>query len=196
MFQSTITQIYPSAPSLFKKTFRIQCFMAPPRFGRAGLGGRAHLPTPQKKFLGGRAPPPQKDGALTSCGGGKRAIFAPKSGQKWPNFPARAKGAHGIPQRAYNSLQIGSNLRKNGSKTQKLLQKWPWWRKSVHIASKNAKKRPQSTFKTALRAPKTRAKNFPQNLAPPPEFLSGGGRAPLAGETPTWNTEIYINPCS
>ena len=157
--------------------YLLQCsvFHGPPDLGGGLGGGRAHLaPPPPEKILGGdrRAPPP-KGQCFDFLRGAKRAIFAPKSGQKWPNFPARAKGAREIPQRAYKSLQIGSNLRKNGSKTQKLLQKCPWWRKSVHIASKTLKTTPKYV-KTALRAPKARAKNFSQNLAPPPEFLSGG----------------------
>ena len=139
-----------------------------------GAGGRAHL-APSRKNSWGASPPP-KGRCFDFLRGAKRATFAPKSGQKWPNFPARAKGARGIPQGAYNSLQIGSNLRKNGSKTQKLLQKCPWWRKSVHIASKTLKTTPKYV-KTALRAPKARAKNFTQNL-PPPEFLSVGARPP------------------
>ena len=136
-------------------------FHGPPRFG----GGASSLG------------PPPKGRCFDFLRGAKRAIFAPKSGQKWPNFPARAKGARGIPQRAYNGLQIGSNLHKNGSKTQKLLQKCPWWRKSVHIASKTLKTT-LKYVKTALRAPKARAKNFSQNLAPSRIFIWGGGRAP------------------
>ena len=77
-----------------------------------GAGRRAHLPPPPEKILGGARPLPQKknDARLTSCGGPERAIFPPKSEQKWPNFSARAKGARGIPQSAYNRLQIGSNF--------------------------------------------------------------------------------------
>ena len=147
----------------------------PPRFGGAGEGGELTWPPPPEKILGGRAPP--KGRCFDFLRGAKRAIFAPKSGQKWPNFPARAKGARGIPQRAYNSLQIGSNLRKNGSKTQKLLQKCPWWRKSVHIASKTLKTTPKYV-KTALRAPKARAKNFPKTCPPPRIFIWGRARPP------------------
>ena len=159
----------------------VQCFMPPP----PDLGGElTWLPPPSEKILGGRAPP--KGRCLDFLRGAKQAIFAPKSGQKWPNFPARAKGARGIPQRAYNSLQIGSNLRKNGSKTQKLLQKCPWWRKSVHIASKTLKTTPKYV-KTALRAPKARAKNFSQNFAPQNFYLGGG--AP-----PRWR-DPYMKHC-
>ena len=173
----------------------VQCFMPPTPDLGGGLGGRAHLP-PRKNSWGREPPPPPKRTVLWLPAGGQTGNFAPKSGQKWPDFPARAKGARGIPQRAYNSLQIGSNLRKNGSKTQKLLQKCPWWRKSVHIASKTLKTTPKYV-KTALRAPKARAKNFSQNLAPPRIFIwGGGGGAPLAGETPTWNTAVWFCACA
>ena len=106
-----------------------QCFMAPPQIWGEGAGGELTGPPPPEKFLRGEPPPPPKGRCFDFLrgGGGKRAIFAPK----WPNFPARGKGARGIPQSAYNSLQIDSNLRKNGSKTQKLPQECPWWRKSV-----------------------------------------------------------------
>ena len=160
----------------------------PPDLGGWG-GGELTWPPPPEKILGGGASPPPKGRCFDFLRGAKRAIFAPKSGQKWPNFPARAKGARGIPQRAYNSLQIGSNLRKNGSKTQKLLQKCPWWRKSVHIASKTLKTTPKYV-KTALRAPKARAKNFSQNLPPPRIFIWGGGRAP-----PRWR-DPYMKHCN
>ena len=73
-----------------------------------GAGGRAHLPPPPEKILRG-ARTPQNDARLTSCGGPERAI-SPKIRQKWANFSARAKGARGIPQSAYNTLQIGSNF--------------------------------------------------------------------------------------
>ena len=79
----------------------------PPQIWGGGLVGELTCP-PQKKSLGGLAP--QNDARLTSCGGPKRASFSPKSGQKSPNFSARAKGARGIPQSAYNRLQIGSNF--------------------------------------------------------------------------------------
>ena len=152
-------------------------FHGPPDLG----GWRASSLGPPEKILGGGASPPSppKGRCFDFLRGAKRAIFAPKSGQKCPNFPARAKGARGIPQRAYNSLQICSNLRKNGSKTQKLLQKCPRWRKSVHIASKTLKMT-QKYVKTALRAPKARAKNFSQNLAPPQNFYLGGAPPSLA----------------
>ena len=84
---------------------------------RAFHGSQCFMPPsspPPEKILGGRAPP--KGRCFDFLRGAKQAIFAPKSGQKWPNFPARAKGARGIPQRAYNSLQIGSNLRKTAQK--------------------------------------------------------------------------------
>ena len=158
-----------------------QCFM-PPQIWGGELGGGGELTwPPQKKFLGGGRAPPQKDGALTSCGGPNGQFLPQNQGKNGQIFPLAPK-ARGIPQRAYNSLQIRSNLRKNGTKTQKLLQKCPWWRKSVHIASKTLKTTPKYV-KTALRAPKARAKNFPQNLPPPPSpppqnFYLGGARRP------------------
>ena len=115
------------------RNLRILCFETyltvfhapPPRFG----GGELTWPPPPEKILGGRRAPPPKGRCFDFLRGAKRAIFAPKLGQKWPNFPARAKGARGIPQRAYNSLQIGSNLRKNGSKREKCFR-------SVHGGAK------------------------------------------------------------
>ena len=79
----------------------------PLRFGGWGWGASSLAP-PEK--IPGWGSPTQNDARLTSCGGPKRASFSPKSGQKWPNFSARAKGARGIPQSAYNRLQIGSNF--------------------------------------------------------------------------------------
>ena len=77
--------------------------------GAGGLGGELTCPPPPEKILRG-ARTRKTYARLTSCGGPERAIFPPKSGQKWPNFSARAKGARGIPQSAYNRLQIGSNF--------------------------------------------------------------------------------------
>ena len=100
------------------------------RFGAGGLGGELTWPPPPKK----------KMTVVWLPAGGQTGNFSPKSGQKWPNFPARAKGARGIPQRAYNSLQIGSNSRKNGSKIASevsiVAQKRPY-------RLKNAKKDPK-----------------------------------------------------
>ena len=149
---------------------------------------RASSLGPPRKNSWGRAPPPplQKDGALTSCGGPSGQFLPQNLGKNGQIFPLTPKAPRGIPQRAYNSLQIGSNLRKNCSKTQKLLQKCPWWRQSVHIVSKTLKTTPKYV-KTALRAPKARAKNFSQNL-PPQNFYLGGGGAPPSLARPLHET--------
>ena len=165
-------------------------FHAPPDLG-GGLGGGASSLGPPRKNSWGASPPKRVD-ALTSCSG-QTGNFAPKTGQKWPNFPARATGARGIPQRVYSLvLQIGSNLR-SGLRL-KNAEIWfrsvTWWRNRVHIASKTVKTTP-NYVKTALRAPKVRAKNFSQNLAPP-EFLSGGG-APPSLARPLHETLFTVN---
>ena len=119
--------------------------------------------------------------------GARTGNFPPKLGQKWPKFSARAKGARGIPQSAYNRLQIGSNFALKRLKTQQLLQKCPWWRKNVLIAS-NTLKTTLKYVKTALRAPKARAKNFAQNLAPPSRIFVWGGAAPPSLARPLHET--------
>ena len=151
-----------------------------------GAGRRAHLPPHPETILGGGSPPSPKknDARLTSCGGPERATFSPKSEQKWPNFPLAPKALADFLKVPTIGFKLAQILRQNGLKTQQSLQKCPWWRKNVHIAS-NTLKTTLKYVKTALRAPKARAKNFAQNLPSPTQIFVWGRRAPLAGETPT-----------
>ena len=163
----------------------------PPDLG--GAGGRAHLPLPpQKKFLGGEPPPPPKDGALTSCGGPNGQFLPQNQGKNGQIFPLAPKALAEFLKEPTIVFKLAQICVKNGSKTQKLLQKCPWWRKSVHIASKTLKTTPKYV-KTALRAPKARAKNFSQNLAPPLRIFIWRGARPLAGETPTMKHWVLAN---
>ena len=61
--------------------------MAHPRFG--GLGGELTCPPPEKILGGGE--PPQKDGALTSCGGPNGQFLPQNQGKNGQIFPLAPK---------------------------------------------------------------------------------------------------------
>ena len=101
--------------------------------------------------------------------------FASDIWQKWPNFPARARGARGFPLGIEGEAQIGPELmEKRLTSAKKSFKSAVNGAKNVQIAPKTLKT-PLKHVKTALRAPKARAKNLPPKLPPPP----------AAGETPT-----------
>ena len=146
-----------------------------------GGWGASSLAPPPEKILGGLAPPPppQNDARLTSCGGPERAIFPQNQGKNGQIFPLAPKALAEFLKVPTIGFKLAQILRQNGLKTQQLLQKCPWWRKNVHIAS-NTLKTTLKYVKTALRAPKARAKNFAQNLPPPRIFVWGGAPPSLA----------------
>ena len=75
-------------------------------------------------------------------------------------------------------LKLAQILRQNGLKTQQSLQKCPWWRKNVHIAS-NTLKTTLKYVKTALASAEGASEKFCPKLGiTHPDFCLGEARPP------------------
>ena len=107
-------------------------------------------------------------------GGGGASSLAPQAAPRW-----RDPYMKHWPTIVFKLAQIYVKTAQNANIASEVS-------KSVHIASKTLKTTPKYV-KTALRAPKARAKNFAQNW-PPLEFFSGGGGAPPSLARPLHET--------
>ena len=142
--------------------------------GPPDLGGGSSLGPPRKNFGEASPPPPQKDGALTSCGGANGQFLPQNQGKNGQIFPLAPKAVAEFLKEPTIVFKLAQICVKTAQKRKKLLQKCPWGRK----ASIFPQKRPQSTLKQPCERRRRERKFFPKTCPPQNFYLGGGARPP------------------